>query len=57
MIESGRPVWQIKNDWIINMSSKLEKPKVVDCVKSGQAVFPIHLNEGSYKRIWKIVVE
>ena len=39
------------------MSSKLEKPKVVDCVKSGQAVFPIHLNEDSYKRIWKIVVE
>ena len=33
------------------MSSKLEKPKLVDCVKSGQAMFPVHLNEGSYKRI------
>ena len=33
------------------MSSKLENPKVVDCVKSGQAVFPSHLNEGGYKRI------
>ena len=33
------------------MSSKLKNPKAVDCVKSGQAVFPVHLNEGSYKRI------
>ena len=41
---------QIENDRIIDMSTTLENPKVVRCVKIGQAVFPVYLNEGSYKR-------